>query len=319
MTCRDGRCVPLQTVTTEMTELASDEFFPTRMTLAGDSLVWAEPVGLNTISRVPIDGGLAVALASPDWSALGLAADATHVYWSSWDINAQQGQIQNLPLDAGAIVPLATIPAQFPTGIAVDRTGVYWVQQPLEGSGRVRVMVSSVDGGPPLEVDHSSTVTVDPSKPVDNSGVAVDATGVYWTNAVDRAIGWIPKDGGPPTILATTGALSSTLAVSSGRVFFVDVAGLHRVDVSSGQQTRLAPSVAPGDTVSADGEYVYFVIAPSDSEYELWRAPLDGGTAEQLAGDMPPIASVLNDDKNLFLNVVSCGPEGGLILKLKKF
>ena len=330
MICQDGICVPPRNIATDYIELATEDLYSTLMIVTGDTLVWGQPAfppwhlsvpSPQTINRVATDGGTSVELARLTYAPVGIAADATTIYWTSYDTVADSGVIQSMPIDGGAQDVLATTPAGYPTAIAVNATRAYWLEQPADPSqpGSLRVMTSPVMGGGPVELARSSEVNFPYLEPIKVYALVFDASGVYWTNTVDGTIEVVPTDGGSSKVVARgADTPSGSLAVAANRVFFVGTGGLQMVDLASGELITVAPDASWRETVAADDRYVYFVVRQSDSDNKLWRAPFDGGTSELIAADMPPIWSVAIDDASIFLNVEACGPKLGRILRLKK-
>jgi hypothetical protein len=76
--------------------------------------------GPDTLMRVPVGGGAATTLASESAPIVALAVDSTNVYWGGSGIG-----LKSMPLAGGATTEPA--PCQFPTGIAVNNTSLYWV------------------------------------------------------------------------------------------------------------------------------------------------------------------------------------------------
>ena len=319
MVCQSGSCVPARTITTDYIELAAEDFYTNLMVPSGDSLLLGQPALPFTLTRVLLDGGSNITLAALARGPVGIAADSTTLYWTSYDSGASEGAISRIPIDGGTAETLATT-GSFPTAIAVDTTRVYWIQQPADPTqlGPLQVMTSPLVGGVPIELARSSPATFDYDNPIKVYGIVLDDAGVYWTNTVDHTVEVVPTDGGPSRVVGTSDdGLRSSLAVSANHVFFVDSGGLQRVDLGSGQQVTVSPNAGGDEAVTADDTHVYFVVPDSYITYQLWRAPLDGGSPEILAGDMDTIWSVANDDRNVFLNIESCSSPGQ-ILEIRK-
>jgi hypothetical protein len=131
------------------------------------------------VMRAPIDGGsLAVLYPGPGYSG-GVSVDSNNVYWTSEGSSAGGGigldggafVMQASKFDGGGAIAIATAPNPygtdagaylFETVIAGDSSGVYYIV----GGDLMRVPVG---GGSPVKLASSTT------------GVALDATYVYWT------------------------------------------------------------------------------------------------------------------------------------------
>lgn len=74
----------------------------------------------GALMRVPVASGSATTLASESDAIGALAVDDANVYWGSWNIG-----LKSMPLAGGT--PSEPASCQFPTGIAVSDTSLYWV------------------------------------------------------------------------------------------------------------------------------------------------------------------------------------------------
>ncbi len=85
--------------------------------------------GLESIYRVPTNGGVVQALATSLNVAYDLALDAMNVYWvEAGNPAGTNGSVRQMPLSGGPIITLATNLAQ-PVAIAIDSTNVYWLER----------------------------------------------------------------------------------------------------------------------------------------------------------------------------------------------
>jgi hypothetical protein len=177
---------------------------------------------------------------------LGVAADATNVYWSTPLVVFQES------LSGGSPTQIATSSGgQYPyPKVAVDSANVYWfeVNQKLVEktpiSGGATVSLGSTDAAYSIAVyggfvywtnitsfgsvaaaaiDGSSTKTVADSQDFP-AGIAVDASGVYWTNS--GASGTVltrSLSNGPITVLATSQGQPGAITTDETAVYWTNV------------------------------------------------------------------------------------------------
>jgi hypothetical protein len=231
------------------TTLASDQPNPQGIAVDATALYWVnggDGSADGTVMKVPLDGGSPVVLASgQSKGTVSIALDATHVYWGTG------GGIMVMGLAGGT--PQLIVSAGSPTIFAVDATSVYWAGQDLSG-----VWKSPLDGGAAVilapgtgiagtllgtsvyvllgqdvvrvPVDGGAPVTIASSKAP--ARIAVDSTGVYWTDWLfvyvdggpdsDGRVMSVPSAGGTPTTLADALAGPGAIAVDATSVYWAE-------------------------------------------------------------------------------------------------
>jgi hypothetical protein len=137
-------------------------------------------VGL--VRSVPKNGGTVRNIAKDVCGLLGLAADATAVYWTDVDPEAGVGRVmkQNAPFSGTPIV-LDTLTMR-PTFLALDDTSVYY-SAGAPGEAGIIAKVSKAGG-------LRRTLAVEQQFPVTPT---VDGTHVYWSTLLDGEVKRVPK------------------------------------------------------------------------------------------------------------------------------
>jgi hypothetical protein len=117
-----------------------------------------------------------------------MAMDATNVYWTECG-DPTGGYVREVPKAGGDVITLAT--GDRLSGIAVDRTGVYWVAGNPDGSSGA-IMKVPLGGGTP------TTLTLRYGTP---SHLAVDGSAVYWVEQMEESIESVPLNGGAASVV----------------------------------------------------------------------------------------------------------------------
>jgi hypothetical protein len=136
--------------------LASNQGFPSGIALDGTNVYWASN-GDGTVMAVPLAGSVPVCLASGEVGVVSVVVDARYAYWS---LPTNHGELRRVPLGGGDVTTI---------GVAC----------PPANMGDTPM--------PPATCGHGQA----------GAGlVAVDATSVYWTTAIDIVkMAKAPSDG----------------------------------------------------------------------------------------------------------------------------
>ena len=119
--------------------------------------------------------------------SIGIAVDATSVYWAE----NGEGAIMKVDKNGGAASVLAA--AESPYELTVDEANVYWTGYDLAAAGGTVMKVPTAGGAP---------VKLAAGLSVETLGIVIDQNNVYFTTGDGRMM-QVPKNGGPIHTLST--------------------------------------------------------------------------------------------------------------------
>lgn len=259
-----------------------------------------------------------------------IALDGTNAYWTGYT-----GYILKVPLvrtmtmtmsidmDPGAV--LTTSPGMYPDSIAVDATSVYWV----DNDGRTSTVMKVPLGGGVVTTLASGFGT---RSSLDGSanesyptGIAADATSVYWTASGNGAVMKVAVDGTDMTtlVLGQKGPVGIAVDAASvywtawddGTVMKAALDGSHVMTLASGQRSPVG--------IAIDAASVYWTNAGDGT---VKKVPLGGGIVTTLATGQTPapdtVSGIAVDATSVYWTNVGTlpdldrGPENGSVMKL---
>jgi len=262
--------------------------------------------------KVPISGGQAVALSSPQDHPSSIAVNSTNVFWANGNGSSGDGAVKKTGLDGGAETTLATspgIPGAY-KGLAIDSSNVYWTGDSSPGS------VSYV----PIVGGASTVLASGQDAPW---GIVVTDGYAFWTNAAmtTGTVMKAPLDGGPAITLATNQAGPAGIAVDSANAYWVNRydGAVNKVSLSDGGVVTLA-SINPGPSytyaplgIALDSADVYWTIEAA-IDGGVMRVPIDGGTITTIAaGQVGPVGICVDEKAVYWTNT-----NGGTVMKAPK-
>ncbi|MGD0529677.1 MAG: hypothetical protein ABSE49_31360 [Polyangiaceae bacterium] len=237
----------------------------------------------TTVMKVPLSGGAPVTLANDPQYATALAVSPSTLYWvdpsgPQDEVDASSnttGLVMSVPLGGGNAVPVATDQA-FPSNVAVDSSGVYWVNQTVCNSFPCQATVGTVMM---LPTGSTTPVTL-ASVPAQPAALALDATNVYWgTN--DGRVMMVPKSatgGGTPTTLAYYETNVGSLVVAGSDLYWTTGTGdIMRTPIAGGATTAILVGSSEVGSLVTDGTSLYWIT------YDQQFSPT--GTTEMTAID----------------------------------
>jgi hypothetical protein len=177
-----------------------------------------------------------------------------------WDLRQYQGNlywmaispnppiIATTPSAGGPVKTLASTPIARTT-LAVNGTGVYWVQ---DGGGAV--MRTPLSGGAPQVIATST------AHPNDVTWVAVDDTSVYWTTWSAAVVHKATIATGEVTMVAAGFAKTAGIAIDEQYVYFSGNTDLMRA-AKDGSGAEIMAQGDPPWVLAVDDKCVYWLTA----------------------------------------------------------
>ncbi len=262
-TCQGGLCQP--------TTLASSQAAPWGVALDPTNVYWTN-TGDGTIKMTSVAGGGPVTgLAATQSDPMSIAVDTTYVYWVAYAKGvAGGGTVAKCAIAGcgGAPTPL-TSGQNGPWGIAVDATNAYFtagtsiLKAPFGDAGVATLGTESHIGFP----------------------VAVDATSVYWADAIGSVLKCATSGcSGTPTVLGSSAqqGMSSGIAIDATNVYWSNQGAgtIMKVSKTGTGSTTLASAQASPLGVAVDGANVYWT---NNTDGTVMRVPIGGGSATTVA------------------------------------
>jgi hypothetical protein len=287
--CEAGVCLPNALVTT------GD---PRYLAIDDGSFYWDDDV-LDKVFRLPKSGaGSPITLATlpPQSSCNQLKLDSTSVYLTldTTDGGTGAGAIAKCPLDGGALQIVTTAPQNLPRALAVDSSGVYWVDQGVD---------------PPAIMFQAGLATASQiTSGETGSSVELALAGglLFWTSdnsggALKRCA--LPSCSDAGTTVLTTGSSGiGDLAIGAQRIFWSDAVipgSVYQMLFDGGALDKFTSAGALPHTIVFDSSYVYWLNAgprnTSTGDYDqgsLQHCPLTNGVAD--CGSSGPTTLVQN-------------------------
>jgi hypothetical protein len=241
----------------------------------------------------PCSTAIASGLSLPNF----LAVDSTSVYWT----DELGPTVNKAPSGGGVATTLATSDDSF-EGFGVDATSVYWTTH--SSVGKVPLA-----GGTPAVVD---------PHPVDASGLALDASNVYFFEDGGSLVR-VALQGGTPGLLASV-QTPQALAVDGSNLYWAQypqdgpsgvTGNVIQMPKAGGTQTVLATAHRVG-AIAVDATSVYWVDFDGDA---LKRVPIGGGDTVTLATGSIGLVIAL-DDVSVYYWIVNGDDTVGALTKV---
>ncbi|MBN1606119.1 MAG: hypothetical protein JW940_05775 [Polyangiaceae bacterium] len=282
----------------------------------------APPGGCTATGPVPVQ------LATGVGSVLGFAGDATHLYYTSWQLYGSRGDLGQIRKDGQGSTSLVSLQLQ-PRAVVLDDKDIYYSEgirlnkmpkaggtpstvAPKFSSQALAMDASQIygvpgdygpydrlvkvakTGGTNWELDVATRPNTK-ADPVGYSAIAVDASGAYVTDSGNNRVLKFPLERGKPKPLANGQPKAFDLAIDGSTVYFtLALKGqLMSVPKAGGKVTKLATGLARKSRIAADGSgiVVVFAGANEDAPGEVAVVPSAGGEPRSIA-PVPPSQSV---------------------------
>jgi hypothetical protein len=254
-----------------------------RLAIAGDHVYWTVRGSGAVVVRAPLAGGAPEALVYDGAAALGLAVDATFVYYTQPAV----GRVMRVPVGGGLPVALAKglddpsfLAIESPSAAGdgpTDGGGVaslYWTGGQVRGAGTVMKLALSSGATPVLLIDGQTHPYA----------IAVQDAFVYWTDLDDgtilRTAAAGPGDGGVRTASRLAAGLTgpADLVLAGGFAFAPDQTGhIQRVPLAGGALEPIIDVSGIPAGVATDGVSIYWSTFGNDGG--IFTAPLSPSAA----------------------------------------
>jgi hypothetical protein len=225
-----------------------------------NNVYWVNDVAGATVLSAPLtgvpEGGAPTTIYSGIIAAAAIAVDAHNVYWA---INSSIGGIYSQPLGGGAVTTIGY--GNGPIWMTTGNGNVYWATQ---NDGTIMVAAGQ-DSGTPVQL-------ASPGESAQVEGIAVDSTGVYWTESLNDAVRKQAFDAGAQTTIATGSPRPYRVAVGPSGVYWTNGAGgAPLVSAPLGGE----PDGGTGTTLASSGSSAAANIAIDEAK-AYWTDPLEG-------------------------------------------
>jgi hypothetical protein len=215
-------------------------------------------------------------LASGQPSPTDIVVNATDVYWDTF---GPSETVMTVPSGGGTPMTVATgQPGS--AYLALSATGVYWTTATMGMSCcppmlfcKFSVTKAPLGGGSPVSLVSSASCVLP-------TGLAADATNVYWFDLMAKTIYMVPSGGG--TAVASVSTTSAPFLTAAGGYLFWGDTGIYQAQIG-GTSNHIATTTSVVTGLAVDGTSVYWTDGDA-----VAKVPIGGGTVTTLAMAQKP-------------------------------
>jgi hypothetical protein len=248
--------------------------------------------GVDTLGCSTGDG-TPMALATEPNQVMGLAVDATNVYWLD-----SQGSVMKVSKCGGTPTTIATAGTAYGSsgggfGLAVDATRAYWADDPGD------LLAVPLAGGTPTTLDSNAWNVL---------GLTLSGSDLYWVTP--SVVASLPIQGGAPVTLGTPSAIAQGPPVVDDTNIYWVGNGVFSMPRAGASVTRLAAS-GPSTGLAIDDANVYWCANSLEHE-PIMSTPKTGGPSVTLASDQLGANGFAADGQNVYWTL----PVFGAVMKV---
>lgn len=215
-------------------------------------------------------------------------------------VSESRGIVKKIDLTKETETGIAT-GERSPWTLVVHGGFVYWAARDPGGAGTAGVVRKApTKGGPATTVFHSKSHYP--------QAIAVDATGIYWTEYNLGNVMHVALAGGQPQTIATGQSFPTGIAIADGYVYWTaretekepGTGGVFRRALGGGAVTQVVQKRKQPSDLAVAGGTILFLEGTT-----LHKAPAAGGEATPLTDDMAPKALALDAASGYWLSGAS--------------
>lgn len=247
------------------------------------------------VKTMPLGGGPATWLAMSAGGNNFIRSDGTNVYWTSY----AQGTVSQIAVGGGTVTLLASMQTQ-PQRIAVDTNNVYWTNWTGQG-GSVYDVIKG--GGQPFLINQDTGCAQNPN------GVTSDGTNVYWVASSSGEVCRQPI--GSSTAeepIATEQDDPVDIAVDAANLYWTNGHGsnsLMKLSLASSGSVPQPQTIASGQTspsgIAIDETNVYWANTGSSmGSGSIAKVAIAGGAAVTIASGLSGPVSLAVDAQYVY-------------------